>query len=737
MATLVALLGAMFMAMGSASAIAFGDCNTGNSENHLTVGDTCSLPSGVPPAAALAFGSAVSVTGNSVAVIKDNNPDSNGDQTVIEATSDGKATVTVITDAGDDNKVGGTGGNADTSTTMSFVVRLEPSISISFGNDTDAIVAAGTPVAVTVTTKGISAVHTVRIETPAPTYFTAVNAAADTGNVQDTSRTLPSSSQFVTVKHSALLDADQGATETPPQSDVSYMAKATLSTSGVPAGDYTVTASVSGGMDGAGNVAAGDRIMATKTLTVGDPGSNVATAALALAPLDAGNNVVSTSKAVKTQSSTVPARGGKVHLTLNVLNSLGSLSNASSTAQLDITVTAVGAKLTRMSSTLANGVASATTSGDATSTDGSLQYKTNGPINVITVEKSRPGAVTVSALVVGDGGGGYATSESIDLTFTGDVATISLGEASGTLLRHTISNAVAAKNGSPAVADSDHRDVISFSLGAADSEGSATAIPTVSFQITDSDGNNVDLEKKIEPVQGPSSSGVPNAKITLSTKVGRATSLPTGEYTLKASQSSRITDTAMFTVVDMADEDGVSVDLGETNANGEFEITVSANDADGNPVADGTPVTVEAPDLRGDGDRVLYIARSDGKTKAGMAMATLVEIGHGNAAIIVTVDGVTRVSRYTSTYDAPEPVEEEPEVVSADCLSTKSGFSVWTCGVDSTASEVFGMVSSRGASAIHLWNGSAWVRYSVVDGSEVPGSSDFMVNERDILYISN
>ena len=31
----------------------------------------------------------------------------------------------------------------------------------------------------------------------------------------------------------------------------------------------------------------------------------------------------------------------------------------------------------------------------------------------------------------------------------------------------------------------------------------------------------------------------------------------------------------------------------------------------------------------------------------------------------------------------------------------------------------------------------SWVRYSVVDGTLVPGSSDFMVAENDILYISN
>ena len=78
--------------------------------------------------------------------------------------------------------------------------------------------------------------------------------------------------------------------------------------------------------------------------------------------------------------------------------------------------------------------------------------------------------------------------------------------------------------------------------------------------------------------------------------------------------------------------------------------------------------------------------------------------------------------------------EEEASVA---CLSNLAGFSTWSCGVETSASEIFGFVSARGATAIHLWNGSAWVRYSVVDGTMVPGSSDFMVAENDILYISN
>ncbi len=86
---------------------------------------------------------------------------------------------------------------------------------------------------------------------------------------------------------------------------------------------------------------------------------------------------------------------------------------------------------------------------------------------------------------------------------------------------------------------------------------------------------------------------------------------------------------------------------------------------------------------------------------------------------------------------AEEPEAMPEEEASVSCLSNLSGFSTWSCGVESSAVEIFGLVSGRGASAVHLWNGSEWVRYSVVEGAMVPGSSDFMVTEDDILYISN
>ncbi len=73
----------------------------------------------------------------------------------------------------------------------------------------------------------------------------------------------------------------------------------------------------------------------------------------------------------------------------------------------------------------------------------------------------------------------------------------------------------------------------------------------------------------------------------------------------------------------------------------------------------------------------------------------------------------------------------------AGCLRNLNGSATWACGVESSASEIFGLVTGRGVTALHLWNGSAWVRYWVVDGTMVPGLSDYMVAENDIHYISN
>ena len=177
----------------------------------------------------------------------------------------------------------------------------------------------------------------------------------------------------------------------------------------------------------------------------------------------------------------------------------------------------------------------------------------------------------------------------------------------------------------------------------------------------------------------------------------------------------------------------------ETVAVGDFvTATATVTDKDGNLQPDAGEVTFSTSGA------LKLVALDDDSTDPGVqrklndGVATLeywVSDGSGAASIIARVGGVRGVDTVATAPVEPEAMPEEEASVS--CLSELSGFATWSCGVEADASAIFDMVTGRGVSAIHLWNGSTWVRYSVVDDAMVPGSSDFMVTENDILYISN
>ena len=95
-------------------------------------------------------------------------------------------------------------------------------------------------------------------------------------------------------------------------------------------------------------------------------------------------------------------------------------------------------------------------------------------------------------------------------------------------------------------------------------------------------------------------------------------------------------------------------------------------------------------------------------TKDGVATARFVVTkGSGTATIIISAGDA---STFVSLNDAVDEEAMPEEEASVACLSNLAGFATWACGVESSASEIFGLVSARGATALHLWNGSAWVR---------------------------
>ena len=164
-------------------------------------------------------------------------------------------------------------------------------------------------------------------------------------------------------------------------------------------------------------------------------------------------------------------------------------------------------------------------------------------------------------------------------------------------------------------------------------------------------------------------------------------------------------------------------------------VTATVTDKDGNTVSDGTSVMFSASSMTG--LAAIGTGHSGKATKNGEASVKYAVVGAGNSVVSATAGDATGVVVITSTAGVAAEEDAEPVDCGLSGLNRLSGFASWDCDADTTASALFSLLSSRDVTAIHLWNGSSWVRYSVVDGSEVPGSSDFTITDGDNLYISN
>ena len=517
---------------------------------------------------------------------------------------------------------------------------------------------------------------------------------------------------------------------------------------GTTPGTYTVSTKLAAGtyFDYSGNEM--NAKSARATFTVGDAGLGLSSAALSL-----GNRVhddpATLTDETKPESGSDSATGNGINLVVTASNSLDNKADNSSIDQ--ITVIAPGGDITINAAmvddpndtTAPHGkrpLFVATTEDNSSSLDEDVMrglgsdgstVLTGDAIRQamsITVNKAddQPGTVDVYVILSGKGA---AISNTVTLTFTGPNDALSIGEPSDTLLAFTEVTTL------PEVL---RRDIVSFDLGALDAGGNAGGVPDVRVRILNPDGKVVN-EDSIDVEQGPNSKKVPNAKLTLTSLNDALTPLDAGTYTVKITSAGGLSASGEFMVVGRADGVEVTVDTNDPSAVGEI-ITATANvTADGETVPNGTIVTFNANDVAGDGDSVLVAVGSGAvqRTIGGTATASFVAVGPGSSVVSATAHRTTAVQVIASTAGAVEAEAMPEEEASVACLSNLNGFATWACGVESSASEIFGLVSGRGATALHLWNGSAWVRYSVVDGTMVPGSSDFMVAENDILYISN
>ena len=539
-------------------------------------------------------------------------------------------------------------------------------------------------------------------------------------------------------------------------------------TTGAPAGKYTVTATV-----GEGAAA----VSYTNELTIGEPGEAIATAELtfnkhhtptngtfacgAADPPQTSGSPTDDEKAEKaseaTDTDTATAGSGEtsgICMVLNVTNSLGN-------KPLDTSVTRITVITPGASNNEAG--ASDTQVFDEDSTPSA------GATTAFRVQKDKSGTVDVYAIVFG-AGGAVATSNTITLKFSGGPDAIEIGDEIGSLL-------------APAAAGAANSGLAYFEVTATDKSGSSTSAAggagatnnltldaaDIAVKITDDEGANVTTKFGISYAVRASadvdSTAVDETKISRNAlAVVIEPGLPSGvagdDYTVEVTLNigSKNKAEATLNVVGPLDKIEVSADKETVVVGDTVVVTAKLTDANGLPVADGkAPVAASGTDEdavpaeANDGDNVVFTSAGSLKlvgfgadangqvtqeVKNGEASATFVVTqGSGSATVLVNVQSPRKTGTVSVGTEAADAMPEEE--ASVGCLSNLAGFATWACGVESSASEIFGLVSGRGATALHLWNGSAWVRYSVVDGTMVPGSSDFMVAENDILYISN
>ncbi len=705
LAVLAALVAAMFVALQSASAAG---CVT-NPNIVLGTGDTCEVVHDGFESAESSDTAVATVTATPDADATNDIPDG---QVTITAVTIGTATITLR-----DNGVDDTANNADDVTVEYEVTVAGFAISaLAVKGDSDNVVSAGPQV--TVTAKLRSAVGTSAVRLTVPTTGLSIHDPGATDAATDDSTT-QTQTKTVTAAGTQTLEF-------------------IVNTAGAPAGDYALTFTA----DQDGNFATRDGAteaakQATQalTLTIGDPGMGLASATLSLGNSAEDLPYTDANEAVP-ETGSAAAAGGSINLVVEAFDSLGGKANSSAVNQIIViapggTITSThdtGANDTSGNDITAGGSSSATLSEVDADTSSADDVGDVGQRTVITVSKadSKPGTVTVYAIVSGPGGA--ARTEDVTLTFAGQAASMSIADASESLLSvNTLGD-----NPETDAVEEDFviKDTIKLVVTAEDAGGNTTAPPTsnVSIVITDPDGKRQGTS--VIGRSQPTKVG-PRYLITL-TGNGTATApLKAGNWTLIAT-SGKLEATATFAVAGPPADVAVSASQTSSDTIGDvITVTASVTDKDGNTVSDGTTVSFSAS--TGTGLAAIGTGHSGKASKNGEASVKYAVVGAGNSVVSATAGDATGVVVIVSTAGT---AAAEAEEVGISCLSRLSSHSVWTCETGANASDIFAALASRDASALWLHNGSRWVRYATRDGEELPGSTDFEIRQHDNLYIS-
>ena len=209
-----------------------------------------------------------------------------------------------------------------------------------------------------------------------------------------------------------------------------------------------------------------------------------------------------------------------------------------------------------------------------------------------------------------------------------------------------------------------------------------------------------------------------------------------GEYTVRVDVTGGLTGMAKFNVSGGPAADGFSLSgpEGRQAVGEQFTVNATINDAEGNPVPDGTLVTwYEPTETSGAGRATLAVSIDKvDRTKDGKASNTYLVVGAGSI-YIRAIAGAGADVVTVQLGGAPAAAEAANP---ADALTSRNpdAYTTWRGTGRTSAADL--LAGLDGISSVLLWLNGEWLRYGVVDGVEIPGSRNFTINPGQVLWLS-
>ena len=410
------------------------------------------------------------------------------------------------------------------------------------------------------------------------------------------------------------------------------------------------------------------------------------------------------------------AGGDGIELVLKILNANDAAADSSAISSIFVS----GAPLT-----LASSAPGANCSGSlcdwTTTSVRQLGARGAGAIT-LTASSSRAAAAELTAQVI-TSDGAVIPARSPRLTFSGAASAITLGEPSGALLNEQI--------------DGD-RDEIRIQVTATDAAGNETPPPTrLALTLRDPDDRTVAATRISREQLEADGSG--RVYIRLRTLAASSSPLAPGEYTLRAVRGSA-QDEQTFRVAGKAAAIALSeLPIVWSDGVGLMRVIADVTDAQGQPVADGTPVVFSTQAVTA---QLVSHGAATVETVGGRASLEFLVVQPGTAAVTATADGQQATDVVTATPPSEEDANDSAtEPVGLDGLrSTRlNSFTPWLAETPTTAGALYDLLTPHGATALWTWRANAerWILYSeLADGRRTPGAVDFTITRGVILWLS-